>query len=71
MRAGASKAKTKVPLMKRLAFALVAFAATSAFAANPPELQKQFQDQVQPFVGKYCAACHGGPKAAAQFDLKS
>ncbi|HEX2801284.1 MAG TPA: DUF1587 domain-containing protein, partial [Phenylobacterium sp.] len=57
--------------MKRLAFALAAFAATSAFSATPPKLQKQFQDQVQPFVGKYCVTCHSGSKAAAQFDLQS
>ena len=48
-----------------------ACAATPALAAGAPDLQKQFQTVVQPFVGKYCAACHSGPMPTAQFDIKS
>ena len=36
-----------------------------------PALNRQFEQTVRPFVAKYCAGCHSGPSAAAQFDLKS
>ena len=42
---------------------------SGAFAAE--DLQKQFDSNVKPFVGKYCVACHSGPQPTAQFDLKS
>ena len=51
--------------------ALLACVATSAFAADTPGLQAQFDSTVKPFVGKYCVACHSGPQPTAQFDLKS
>ncbi len=57
--------------MKPLAIALFACVATSAFAADTPDLQAQFDSTVKPFVGKYCVACHSGPQPTAQFDLKS
>jgi hypothetical protein len=51
--------------------ALLACVTTSAFAADTPDLQAQFDSTVKPFVGKYCVACHSGPQPTAQFDLKS
>ncbi|MCP5411974.1 MAG: DUF1592 domain-containing protein [Alphaproteobacteria bacterium] len=71
--------------MKPVLFTLLACTATFAFAADSltaaapaPQttsldtagLDQQFHDTVQPFVGKYCAGCHGGPRPTAQFDLK-
>lgn len=69
--------------MKPVLFALLAcslplvFAADSLTAApalapqkSAGALPQQFHDTVQPFVGKYCAACHSGPRATAQLDLK-
>ncbi len=57
--------------MKIVLSALLAFAATSAFAADSPDLQAQFRDTVQPFVGKYCETCHSGAMPKGQFDLKA
>jgi hypothetical protein len=51
--------------------ALLVCVTTSAFAADTPDLQVQFDSTVKPFVGKYCVACHSGPQPTAQFDLKS
>jgi hypothetical protein len=51
--------------------ALLVCVATTAFAADTPDLQAQFDSTVKPFVGKYCVACHSGPQPTAQFDLKS
>ncbi|MBN9589926.1 MAG: hypothetical protein BGN85_09020 [Alphaproteobacteria bacterium 64-11] len=68
--------------MRPLLFTLLACAATSVFAADsltvaapapaadPAALDQRFHDTVQPFVGKYCAGCHGGPMPTAQFNLK-
>jgi mono/diheme cytochrome c family protein len=66
--------------MRPLLFSLLACAATSVFAADSltaaapaPQatgLDQQFHDTVQPFIGQYCAGCHGGPRPTAQFDLK-
>ena len=56
--------------MKRLVVILLACISTSAFA-DSPALQKQFDETVKPFVGKYCVACHSGTQPTAQFDLKS
>ncbi len=39
--------------------------------AAGPDLDQQFETTVRPFVAKYCAGCHGGRTAAAQFDLKA
>src|ERR1700760_1501591 len=57
--------------MKLLLVALLATTA-SAFAADANvDLQKQFDSNVKPFVGKYCVGCHSGAQPTAQFDLKS
>ena len=56
--------------MKRLLVVLLACVSTSAFA-DSPALQKQFDETVKPFVGKYCVGCHSGAQPTAQFDLKS
>ena len=42
-------------------------------AAAPPaaNVDRQFDQTVKPFVGKYCVSCHSGKNAPAQFDLKS
>jgi hypothetical protein len=56
--------------MKRLAVILLACVSTSAFA-DSPALQKQMDETVKPFVGKYCTGCHSGAQPTAQFDLKS
>ncbi len=56
--------------MKRMLVVLLACVSTSAFA-DSPALQKQFDETVKPFVGKYCVGCHSGAQPTAQFDLKS
>ncbi|HEX3877099.1 MAG TPA: DUF1592 domain-containing protein [Bryobacteraceae bacterium] len=60
---------------------LRAFTVTLAIAALPlsggrstpgeAALDRQFQQNVRPFVAKYCVSCHSGQSPAAQFDLKS
>ncbi|HYP14199.1 MAG TPA: DUF1592 domain-containing protein [Bryobacteraceae bacterium] len=50
---------------------IIASAALPAVAAPKPNLDKQFEQTVQPFVNKYCAGCHSGKTPAAQFDLKA
>ncbi len=57
--------------MRPLVIVLLACVTTSAFAADTPDLQQQFDATVKPFVGKYCVACHSGAQPTAQFDLKS
>jgi mono/diheme cytochrome c family protein len=52
-----------------LAFPLVAFIASAA--PQVPDLDHGFQQTVRPFVSTYCAACHSGSAAAANFDLKA
>ena len=47
-----------------------AFLLTSGFAA-PTQIDRQFEQTVQPYVAKYCVGCHSGPTPAAQFDLKA
>src|SRR5258708_838500 len=42
----------------------------SAGAANAA-LQREFEQNVRPFLTKYCLGCHSGQTPAAQFDLKS
>ena len=56
--------------MKRFVVVLLACVSTSAFA-DSPVLQKQMDETVKPFVGKYCVGCHSGAQPTAQFDLKS
>src|SRR5438105_3139224 len=50
---------------------ILAITATHAAGAPSSLLEQQFEHTVRPFVMKYCAACHSGQAAAAQFDLKS
>ena len=50
---------------------IFAIASLPAVAAAPAALEQGFEQTVRPFVMKYCAACHSGQMAAAQFDLKS
>jgi hypothetical protein len=40
-------------------------------AAATPNLNRQFDQTVRPFITKYCIGCHSGKMPAAQFDLKS
>ena len=37
--------------------------------AASPELTREFQDTVTPFVTQYCVGCHGGASPAAKFDI--
>src|SRR5580658_2991809 len=57
--------------MRRINWVTLALAAISTGQAATPALERQFEQTVRPFVATYCARCHGGPSAAAQFDLKS
>ena len=50
---------------------LLAVAALPAAGAAAPNLERQFDQTVRPFVAKYCAGCHSGQTPAAQFDLTS
>jgi len=43
----------------------------TAAAANNPLLEKQFNENVKPFVTKYCVGCHSGKTPAASLDLKT
>src|ERR1700722_17577298 len=59
---------------RTLLLSLCLTAASMVDAATPgpvPAIDQQFQQTIQPFVGKYCVACHSGKMAPAQFDLKS
>jgi hypothetical protein len=54
------------------ALTLVAFAVSGwAQPAENSSLDRQFDQNVRPFVLKYCAPCHSGAQPAAQFDIKS
>jgi len=68
--AAGGSTRIKELIMKRFVVVLLACVSTSAFA-DSPVLQKQFDETVKPFVGKYCVACHSGAQPTAQFDLKS
>ena len=57
--------------MKLRAVSALLAVAIPGTGATAPALEQQFEHTVQPFVMKYCAGCHSGPMAAAQFDLKS
>ncbi len=50
---------------------MVAIAVLPAAHAATPALDLQFEQNVRPFVMKYCVACHSGQTPAAQFDLKA
>src|SRR5262249_11598123 len=60
-------------MQRRTMYAILAIAAASAHAtdAAKPPLDRQFERTVQPFITTYCAGCHSGKTAAAQFDLKA
>ena len=49
----------------------IALAMPSAPVGAAPTIDRQFQQNVRPFVEKYCVGCHSGQTPAAQFDLKS
>lgn len=55
----------------RAAATLLACLATPVWAAETASLDRQFQETVKPFIGKYCVSCHGGASPTAQLDLKS
>ncbi len=57
--------------MKLRAVSALLAVAIPGTGATAPALEQQFEHTVRPFVMKYCAGCHSGPMAAAQFDLKS
>ena len=61
--------------MRYLITALLLCAATTAQAQNlnaaSAKLQQQFTGQVQPFLAKSCAGCHGGNNPAGGLDLRS
>jgi hypothetical protein len=57
--------------LHRAVWVMLAITALPAADAATPSLDRQFERVVQPFVVKYCVACHGGKMPAAQFDLKS
>ncbi len=57
--------------LHRAVWVMLAITALPAADAATPSLDRQFEQVVQPFVVKYCVACHGGKMPAAQFDLKS
>ncbi len=50
-----------LPLLPAAVFAAVA----------PTAVDRQFEQNVRPFVAKYCAGCHSGATPAAGFDIKS
>ncbi len=51
--------------------ALLVLLGCAGALAGSPSLDRQFDQSVRPFVTKYCAGCHSGKAAAAQFDLKA
>ena len=57
-----------LPAILRFLPSVIVFA-SFAEAANP-QLERQFQQTVRPFLAKYCAGCHSGELPAAQLDLK-
>ncbi len=56
-------------MLRRRLFVLAAVCAAPVQAATG--LDQQFTQTVRPFVDKYCAACHSGDSAAAQFNIAS
>src|SRR5215510_9219339 len=55
----------------RTPLALLASSVIYSAPASNPKLDRAFDETVRPYIAKYCAGCHGGNSAAAQFDLKS
>src|SRR5690348_12790096 len=58
-------------MQHRAIVVVLAVCAPFAASAATRTLDRQFQQTVRPFVATYCAGCHSGPMAAAQFDLKA
>ncbi len=50
-------------------FVFLLLGAAALSAAPAAGLDAEFQQTVKPYIGKYCAGCHGGKTPAAQFDL--
>ncbi len=50
---------------------LAVSAMSAAGAPATPALERQFEQNVRPFVTQYCIQCHSGQMPAAQFDLKA
>src|ERR1700756_5524798 len=55
---------------RTISLILVVSAVPAADAATPA-VERQFEQTVRPFITTYCAGCHSGKMAAAQFDLKA
>jgi hypothetical protein len=49
---------------------LVVFLALARTLAGSTQFDREFQQNVRPFVTRHCAGCHSGASAAAQLDLK-
>src|SRR5437764_1375310 len=55
--------------MPRLLFALAASILLGPAARAGDSLELRFNEQVRPFVERYCVSCHGGRKPKGDFDL--
>ncbi len=58
-------------MQHRTTYLILAIAAMPAANAATSALERQFEQTVRPFITTYCAGCHSGKMAAAQFDLKA
>jgi hypothetical protein len=58
-------------VFRRATALLFGLSAITAWGATSANLDQQFNQNVRPFVLKYCAGCHSGETPAASFDLKS
>ena len=58
-------------VFRRATALLFGLSAITAWGASSANLDQQFNQNVRPFVLKYCAGCHSGETPAASFDLKS
>src|SRR4051794_19737300 len=56
-------------MQARALSALLAVSAIPAAGATSPLLERQFSQNVQPFVTKYCVGCHSGKTPAASLDF--
>src|SRR5262249_29164434 len=55
--------------LRYLIVTATAFGACWAANTSHSDLDRRFKKTVRPFVKSYCAGCHSGASAAAQFDL--
>lgn len=55
----------------RTIFVILAMGVLPTADAATTALERQFEQTVRPFIATFCAGCHSGPIAAAQFDLKA